>query len=53
MAGVCQEIGLAACLGSREPRNHHQVSGGTATVAMILNDLGFSNPHFIWSAVFC
>jgi len=48
VAGVCQEIGLAACLGSREPSNRHQVSLGTATVAMILNGLGFSNPHFIW-----
>lgn len=43
VAGVCQEIGLAAWLDSQEPENRQQVSVGTATVAMILNGLGFSN----------
>src|SRR5437016_4092078 len=43
IAGVCQEIGLAACLDAQDPTNRQQVSVGTATVAMILNGLGFSN----------
>ena len=43
VAGVCQEIGLAAWLDAQDPGNHQQVSVGTATVAMILNGLGFSN----------
>ncbi len=42
VAGVCQEIGLAAWLDAQEPRNRQQVSVGTATVAMILNGLGWS-----------
>ncbi len=43
VAGVCQEIGLAAYLDARAGPNEQQVSVGTATVAMILNGLGFSN----------
>src|SRR5947209_18098823 len=43
VAGVCQEIGLAAWLDAQDPSNRQQVSVGTATVAMILNRLGFSN----------
>jgi len=43
VAGVCQEIGLAAWLDTQDPGNRQQVSVGTATVAMILNGLGFSN----------
>src|SRR5437763_13783766 len=43
VAGVCQEIGLAAVLEAHDPGNRQQVSVGTATVAMILNGLGFSN----------
>jgi transposase len=43
VAGVCQEIGLAAWLNAQEPGNRQQVSVGTATVAMVLNGLGFSN----------
>ena len=43
IAGVCQEIGLAAWLDAQDPGNRQQVSVGTATVAMILNGLGFSN----------
>jgi len=43
VAGVCQEIGLAAWLDAQDPSNRQQVSVGTATVAMILNGLGFSN----------
>ncbi len=42
VAGVCQEIGLAAWLDAQEPGNRQQVSVGTATVAMILNGLGWS-----------
>ncbi len=40
---MCQEIGLAAWLDAQDPSNRQQVSVGTATVAMILNGLGFSN----------
>ncbi len=43
VAGVCQEIGLAEWLDAQEPGNRQQVSVGTATVAMVLNGLGFSN----------
>jgi transposase len=43
VAGVCQEIGLAAWLDAQDGRLHERVSVGTATVAMILNGLGFSN----------
>jgi transposase len=43
VAGVCREIGLAEWLDAHEPRNRQQVSVGTATTAMILNGLGFSN----------
>ena len=43
VAGVCQEIGLAAWLDAQEPEKRQQVSVGTATVAMVLNGLGFSN----------
>jgi hypothetical protein len=42
-AGVCREIALADYLATlAEPRQQH-VSVGTATVAMLLNGLGFSN----------
>ena len=43
VAGVCQEIGLAAYLVALDTSYHAQVSVGTATVAMMLNGLGFSN----------
>jgi transposase len=43
VAGVCQEIGLAAWLDAQVPGHRQQVSVGTATVAMVLNGLGFSN----------
>jgi len=43
VAGVCQEIGLAQYLDSQEPDAQRRVSVGTATDAMILNGLGFSN----------
>src|SRR5260221_8730339 len=43
VAGVCQEIGLAAWLDEQDPAHRQQVSVGTATMAMILNGLGFSN----------
>ncbi len=42
VAGVCREIGLAAWLDAQDTANRQQVSVGTATVAMILNGLGFS-----------
>ena len=43
VAGMCQEIGLAAYLDALAGPSHQQVRVGTATVAMILNGLGFSN----------
>src|SRR3954463_10715694 len=43
VAGVCQEIGLATWLDAQEPTNRQAVSVGSATTAMILNGLGFSN----------
>ncbi len=43
VAGVCQEIGLAAWLDAQEPGYRQRVSVGTATMAMVLNGLGFSN----------
>src|SRR5215467_15263324 len=42
-AGVCREIGLAAYLDELAGPSQQQVSVGVATVAMILNGLGFSN----------
>jgi transposase len=43
VAGVCQEIGLAEWLDAQDTHSHERVSVGTATVAMLLNGLGFSN----------
>jgi transposase len=43
VAGVCREIGLAEWLDAQDPHSHERVGVGTATVAMILNGLGFSN----------
>src|SRR5271166_5619082 len=43
VAGICEEIGLAAYLDARDEGWHDRVSVGTATVAMILNGLGFSS----------
>ena len=43
VAGVCQEIGLGAWLDAQAPNRRQQVSVGTATVAIVLNGLGFSN----------
>ena len=43
VAGVCREIGLAQWLDTQDGQSHERVSVGTATVAMILNGLGFSN----------
>jgi transposase len=43
VAGICREIGLAAYLYALAGPTQQQVSVGTATVAMILNGLGFSN----------
>ncbi len=43
VAGICQEMGLAAWLDALAPTQQRVVSYGTATVAMILNGLGFSN----------
>ena len=43
VAAVCREIGLAEWLDAQDEQSHERVSVGTATVAMILNGLGFSN----------
>ena len=43
VAGICREIGLAEELDARDEHLHERVSVGTATVAMILNGLGFAN----------
>jgi transposase len=43
VAGVCREIGLAAYLDALDERQHERVGVGAATVAMVLNGLGFSN----------
>ncbi len=43
VAEVCREIGIAAILDRHAPQSWQQVSVGTATVALILNGLGFSN----------
>src|SRR5215467_5219804 len=43
VAGICREIGLAEYLDALAGSSQQQVSVGTATVAMILNGLGFSN----------
>jgi transposase len=43
VAGICEEIGLPEYLDTLAGPSHQQVSIGTATVAMILNGLGFSN----------
>ena len=43
VAGVCREIGVAEYLDGLAGPTQQQVSIGTATVAMVLNGLGFSN----------
>jgi transposase len=43
VAGVCKEAGIAEWLDKIAGENRRSVSVGTATVAMILNGLGFSN----------
>jgi transposase len=43
VAGICREIGLAEYVDALAGPRQQQVSVGTATVAMILNGLGFSN----------
>jgi transposase len=43
VAEVCREIGVADWLDQQELGSRQQVSVGTATVALVLNGLGFSN----------
>jgi transposase len=43
VAGVCRAAGIAEWLDKQAGEQRRQVSVGTATVAMILNGLGFSN----------
>jgi transposase len=52
VAGTCQEIGLAAYLDSLVGPSQQQVSVGTATVAMLLNGLGYSNRRLYLVAQF-
>jgi transposase len=43
VAKVCREIGVADWLDQHDPTGRQHVSVGKATVAMVLNGLGFSN----------
>jgi transposase len=43
VAEVCREIGVAAWLNGHDPASRQRVSVGTATVALVLNGLGWSN----------
>jgi hypothetical protein len=43
VAEGCREMGVADWLDQQEPGNRQQVSVGTATVALVLNGLGFSH----------
>src|SRR5260221_6402634 len=43
VAEVCREIGVAEWLDAQDRTSRQRVSVGTATVAMVLNGLGFSN----------
>jgi transposase len=43
VAEVCREIGVAEWLDAQDPTSRQRVRVGTATVAMVLNGLGFSN----------
>ncbi|MDP9381605.1 MAG: DUF4277 domain-containing protein, partial [Chloroflexota bacterium] len=43
VAGVCREMGLSEWLDSQAGQSERKVSIGTATMAMVLNGLGFSN----------
>lgn len=43
VAEVCREIRVAEWLDAQDPTSRQRVSVGTATVAMVLNGLGFSN----------
>src|SRR6516162_8181227 len=52
VAGICREIGLAEYLDALAGPNQQRVSIGTATVAMILNGLGFSNRRLYLVAQF-
>ncbi len=52
VAEVCREIGVVDWLDQQEPGNRQQVSVGTATVALALNGLGFSNRRLYLVAQF-
>ncbi len=53
VAEVCREIGVADWLDEQEPGNRQQVSVGTATTAMVLNGLGFSNRRLYLVPQYC
>ncbi len=42
VAEICREIGVTDWLDQQEPGHRQHVSAGTATVALVLNGLGFS-----------
>jgi transposase len=52
VAEVCQEIGVAEWLNAQDPVSRQHVPVGTATVAMVLNGLGFSNRQLYLVAQF-
>jgi len=52
VAEVCREIGVAEWLDAQDPGNRQYVSVGTATVALVLNGLGFSNRRLYLVAQF-
>lgn len=52
VAGVCREIGLAEFLDEQAKGSRQRVGIGTATVAMVLNGLGFSNRRLYLVAQF-
>src|SRR5258708_29712410 len=52
VAEVCREIGVAEWLDAQAPTSRQHVSGGTATVALVLNGLGLSNRQLYLVAQF-
>jgi transposase len=52
VAGVCKEIGLVELIDELIP-SERKVSVGEATLAMILNGLGFSNRRLYLTEQFC
>jgi transposase len=53
VAEVCREIGVAEWLDAQDPDRRQYVSVGMATVALVLNGLGFSNRRLYLVPQFC